>query len=143
MLASKCRLFTDIDTSFVPIGRILRDNRSGAIIAPAPLFDHGLSLFNCAMRDDIDNLDEYAKTRCPAYAGVTFESICSETMGKTQAAQLGKLIGFKFKRYPAINWPEERLTAIERHTQKRVHQLLGLERQTGGMERQRRNQKLD
>ena len=24
ILASKCRLFTDIDTSFVPIGRILR-----------------------------------------------------------------------------------------------------------------------
>ena len=176
ILASKCKLFTDIDTSYIPIGRIvrsgglkacldyyeelgedfaedmrsmlvfdavvynsdrhfgnfgiLRDNHSGAIIAPAPLYDHGLSLFNYAMKDDIDNLDAYAATRFPAYANVTFESICSDVMGKTQLQQLRKLIGFKFKRHPAINWPEERLNAIERHTQKRVRQLLGLERTT-------------
>jgi hypothetical protein len=178
-LASKCKLFTDIDTSFVPIGRIvqtgglracldyyaelgedfsenaksmlvldaviynadrhfgnfgiLRDNRSGAIIAPSPLFGHGLSLFNYAIQEDFDNLDEYAKTRFPVYSGVTFESICAEVMGKTQAAQLRKLIGFQFKRHPAI----------ERHTQKRVRQLLGLERQKGGTERQRKHQDLE
>lgn len=172
ILASKCKLFTDIDTAFIPIGRIvqtgglkacldfyaelgenfseavrsmlvfdamiynedrhfgnfgiLRDNRSGAVLAPAPLFDHGLSLFNYAMKDDLAKLDEYAATRFPAYGNITFESICAEVMGKTQARQLRKLIGFQFKRHPAINWPEERLTAIERHTQKRVRQLLGL-----------------
>jgi hypothetical protein len=172
ILASKCRLFTDINTAYVPIGRIvrtgglravafyyeeqgedfyealcsmlvfdavvyntdrhfgnfgiLRDNRSGALIAPAPLFDHGLSLFNFAMRDDIENLDEYAKTRYPAYHDVTFEGLCSRYMGQMQAAQLRRLIGFKFARHPAINWPEERFTAIEKHTQKRVRQLLEL-----------------
>ena len=174
ILASKCKLFTDIETSYVPIGRIvqtgglkacldyyttlgknfaedmrsmlvfdsviyntdrhfgnfgiLRDNHSGAVIAPTPLYDHGLSLFNYAMKDDIDKLDEYAATRFPAYANVTFEGICSDVMGKAQAQQLRKLIGFKFKRHPTINWPEERLAAIERHTQKRVRHLLGLER---------------
>ena len=174
ILASKCRLFTDIETSYTPIGRIvrtgglkacldyymklgedfaegmrsmltfdavvynsdrhfgnfgvLRDNRSGAILSPAPLYDHGFSLFNYAMKADIANLDEYAATRFPAYANVTFEAICSDVIGKTQAQQLRRLIGFKFKRHPAINWPEERLIAIERHTQKRVRQLLGLER---------------
>ncbi len=106
---------------------ILRDNHSGEITAPAPLYDHGLSLFNYAMKDDIDNLDEYAATRFPAYSGVSFESICAEVMGKTQARQLRKLNGFKFKRHPSINWPEQRLTAIEQHTQKRVRQLLSLE----------------
>ncbi|MCL2425409.1 MAG: helix-turn-helix domain-containing protein [Oscillospiraceae bacterium] len=172
ILASKCKLFTDIDTAFVPVGRlvrsgglkacidyydelgdifvenmrsmlvldaviynvdrhfgnfgILRDNHSGAVIAPAPLFDHGLSLFNFAMNDDIANLDEYAATRFPAYANVTYESICSEVMGRTQAQQLRRLIGFQFKRHPSINWPEERLVAIEKHLQKRVRQLLGL-----------------
>lgn len=172
ILASKCKLFTDIDTAYVPIGRIvtsgglkacldyyselgddfleavrsmlvfdaviynedrhmgnfgvLRDNRSGAIIAPAPLFDHGLSLFNYAMPDDIAKLDEYAKTRFPVYGNVTFESICTEVMGKTQAQQLRRLIGFHFHRHPSINWPEERLNAIEQHTQRRVRQLLGL-----------------
>lgn len=189
ILASKCKLFTDIDTAFVPIGRIvrtgglraclnyyaelgedfvenmqsmlvfdaliyngdrhfgnfgiLRDNHSGAILSPAPLFDHGLSLFNYAMKDDIASLDEYAKTRFPAYTGVTFEGICIEVMGKTQAAQLRKLIGFKFKRHPAINWPEERLIAIERHTQKRVRQLLGLERQKDVTEKRRKKQDIE
>ncbi|MCL2124597.1 MAG: XRE family transcriptional regulator [Oscillospiraceae bacterium] len=174
ILASKCKLFTDIDTSYIPIGRIvragslkacldyytglgedfvedmrsmlvfdavvynadrhfgnfgiLRDNHSGVIISPAPLYDHGLSLFNYAMIDDIANLDEYAATRFPAYANITFEAICSDVMGKVQAQQLRALIGFKFKRHPSINWPEERLVAIEHHTQKRVRQLLGLER---------------
>ena len=174
ILASKCKLFTDIDTSYIPVGRIartgglkacldyyaelgedfsenmrsmlvfdavvynsdrhfgnfgiLRDNHSGAIISPAPLYDHGHSLFNYAMKDDIGKLDEYAATRYPAYANITFETICSDVMGKAQAQQLRKLIGFKFKRHPSINWSEDRLTAIERHTQKRVRQLLGLER---------------
>ena len=107
ILASKCRLFTDIDTSFIPIGRIvrtgglkavldyydklgkefseqlhsmlvfdaiiynedrhfgnfgvLRDNHTGRIIAPAPIFDNGLSLFNYAMLEDIADLDKYVK----------------------------------------------------------------------------------
>jgi len=47
-------------------------------------------------------------------------------MGKTQAQQLRRLIGFTFKRHPSINWPEDRLAAVEQHTQKRVRQLLGL-----------------
>ena len=172
ILASKCKLFTDIDTAYIPIGRIvrtgglkacldyydglgedfmenirsmlvfdavvynsdrhfgnfgiLRDNHSGAVIAPAPLYDHGLSLFNYAMKEDIANLDEYAATRFPAYANVTFESICMEVMGKIQAQQIRKLIGFKFTRHPSINLSEERLIAIEKHLQKRVRQLLGL-----------------
>ena len=172
ILASKCKLFTDIDTSYIPIGRIvrtgglkacmeyyvqlgenfaedmrsmlvfdavvyntdrhfgnfglLRDNRSGTIKAPAPLYDHGLSLFNFAMEDDIDKLDDYAKSRFPAYANVTFESICTDVMGKSQSQQLRKLIGFKFKRHERINWTEQRLISIENHLQRRVRQLLEL-----------------
>ena len=187
ILASKCKLFTDIDTAYVPVGRIvrmgglkacldyytvlggdfaenmksmlvfdaivynadrhfgnfgiLRDNHTGEIIAPAPLYDHGLSLFNYAMNEDIANLDEYAKTRFPVYQGVTFESICAELMGKTQAQQIRKLIGFTFRRHPSINWLEERLCAIEKHLQKRVRQLLGLGRTNG--ERQQKHKELE
>ena len=107
---------------------VLRDNHSGAVIGPAPLYDHGLSLFNYAMDDDIANLDAYAATRFPVYAGVTFEGICADVMGRVQAQQLRKLIGFTFRRHPSLNWPAWRLDAIERHVQKRVRQLLGLAR---------------
>jgi len=34
-------------------------------------------------------------------------------MGKTQAQQLRRLIGFTFKRHPSINWPEDRLAATQ------------------------------
>lgn len=47
-------------------------------------------------------------------------------MEPVQARQLQGLIGFAFQRPPKLNLPEERLTAIERHVQKRVRQLLQL-----------------
>lgn len=174
ILASKCRLFTDIDTSYIPIGRIvkegglkacleyykklgteyfeqiksmlvfdaviynedrhfgnfgvLRDNRSGEITASAPIFDNGLSLFNFATKEDFENLDSYAKTRSTPY-GVSFEDVCAEVMGKTQTAQLRRLIDFKFKRHSSINLPEWRIEALEQHIQKRVVQLLDISRE--------------
>ena len=97
----------------------------GKIISPAPIFDNGLSLFNYALDGDIKNLDAYAKTRSNPY-GVSYESICAEVMGIKQKNQLRKLIDFKFTRHPSINLPEERLTAIEKHLQKRVRNLLAL-----------------
>ena len=171
ILASRCKLFTDINTAYIPIGRIvregglkacleyyeklgpeayeeiksmlvfdaviynedrhfgnfgvLRDNHSGALLGAAPVFDNGLSLFNFAMPEDWKDLDSYAKTRGTAY-GISFESVCQEVMGPVQARQLRRLIGFTFQRHPRLNLPEERLTAIERHVQKRVRQLLEL-----------------
>ena len=35
---------------------VLRDNHTGSIIAPAPIFDNGLSLFCYAGKEDIPNL---------------------------------------------------------------------------------------
>lgn len=171
ILASKCRLFTDIDHSFVPIGRImksptlkkcldyysrlgrdfheqlcsmlvfdaviynedrhfgnfgvLRDNHTGEIVAPAPIFDNGLSLFNYAMPEDVKNLKEYAKTRSNPYR-ISYEEICKEVMGTTQKAQLRRLIGFQFKRHPSINLSEERITAIEKQIEVRVRELLSI-----------------
>jgi hypothetical protein len=76
------------------------------------------------MSYDIANLDEYSKTRYPAYGNVSFESIVSEVGGKLQARQLRSLIGFKFRRHEEINWVEDRLVAVEKHIQKRVRELL-------------------
>lgn len=173
ILASKCKLFTDIDKAFIPIGRlvktggikacldyydalgepfseqlrsmlvfdaviynedrhfgnfgVLRDNHSGKIVAPAPIFDNGVSLFNYAMPDDLHDLAAYAKTRSTPYH-LTFEKVVSEVAGKKQAQQLRRLIGFRFTRHPRINLPEERLAALESHLEKRVRRLLALTR---------------
>lgn len=171
ILASKCKLFTNIDTSFVPIGRILhkatlktcldyyqslgndfyeqlcsmlvfdaliynedrhfgnfgllRDNHTGEIIAPAPIFDNGLSLFNFATPDNFRNLGEYAKTRSNPYY-VSYEDICREIIGPKQKAELRRMVDFKFTRHPSLNLPEERLSAIERQLGERTRELLSL-----------------
>ena len=172
VLASKCKLFTNIDTAFIPIGRIvrsgglgavtkyyddlgdtfsdavrdmlvfdaliynedrhfgnfglLRDNHSGKIIAPAPIFDNGLSLFSYAMPNDYMSLDEYAKTRSPAYGGTTFEGICQSFVTARQTEKLRKMLRFSFERHPKLNLPEEHLAAIEKHIRKRASTLIGL-----------------
>jgi len=173
ILASKCKLFTDIDTSFVPTGRIvksggiaacldyyetisrqaledfkdmlvfdaviynddrhysnfgvLRDNRSGKVIAAAPIFDNGRSLFSEAMPNHFKNIGEYAKTRTNPY-GVSYDMICREIMGDRQRRNLRKLLGFTFERHPTLNLPEERLEAIENQIQVRARELLALPR---------------
>lgn len=173
ILASKCKLFTDIDTSFVPTGRIvtsggiaacleyyetiskqaledfkdmlvfdaviynddrhysnfgvLRDNHSGRVIAAAPVFDNGRSLFSEAMPEYFTNIAEYAKTRTNPY-GVSYDTICKEIMGERQRRNLRKLLDFTFKRHPTLNLPEERLLAIEGQIQTRARELLALPR---------------
>ena len=106
---------------------VLRDNHTGKVLGAAPIFDNGLSLFNFAMQNDIDHLDEYAKTRANPY-GIPYETVCREIMGNKQRAQLHRLINFRFSRHPAYNWPEERLKPIEDHIQQRVRELLALPR---------------
>lgn len=167
--ASKCKLFTDKDISFVPVGRIvksggiqkcldyydklgktfseqirsmlvfdaliynedrhfgnfgvLRDNHTGKIVAPAPVFDNGLSLFCFAGREDLPTLAEYAKTRTNPYY-ISFEEVCAAVMGTKQKEQLRRMIGFTFTRHPKLNLPEEHLVAVERVLENRVRELL-------------------
>ena len=71
------------------------------------------------------NLKEYAKTRSNPYR-ISYEEICKEVMGAKQKSQLRRLIGFKFKRHPSLNLPEERLEAIEKQVGERVRELLSL-----------------
>ena len=169
ILASTCKLFTDINTSYVPIGYIvddvnirkclkfyqqlgnnyseglcsmlvfdaliynedrhfgnfgiLRDNHTGEIISPAPIFDNGLSLFNFATETEIKELDEYSQERSNPYY-MEYEEVCELAMGAKQKEQLRRMIGFKFERHPTLNLPEDRLIAIEKKIQRRTRELL-------------------
>lgn len=173
ILASKCKLFTDIDTAFVPIGQIvpksdlraclsyfasisqeaaeqfkdmlafdaviynedrhfgnfgvLRDNHTGKVLAAAPLFDNGYSLFSLAPLDAFRNIEAYAKTLSNPYY-ISYDAICSELMGRRQRDKLRKLIDFKFTNHPTLNLPEARLHAIEAQIRKRAGELLTLSR---------------
>ncbi|MCL1845775.1 MAG: XRE family transcriptional regulator [Defluviitaleaceae bacterium] len=172
LLASKCKLFTDVNTAFIPIGRlvksggisavvkfydergkifadavrdmlvfdalvynedrhfgnfgVLRDNHTGEITAPAPIFDNGLSMFALAMKDDYENLDEYAKSRLPAYPNTTFDGICKAYITARQTEKLRKMLHFSFRPHPKINLPDAHVAAMEKHLRKRATQLLAL-----------------
>lgn len=104
---------------------VLRDNRSGAVTAPAPIFDNGLLLFCYAMKDDLADLGKYAPTRSNPY-GIPYEALCAKVMGARQKSQLRKMIGFKFTRHLRLNLPEDHLRAIENFLQLRVRELLGI-----------------
>ena len=107
---------------------LMVDNKTNQPYVFAPLFDHGLSLFNYAMPDDIDgmkSLDEYAKTRSSAY-GVPFDNIVREFISPRQKEQIRKMIGFRFEKHPAYNLPAERLRAIEKTLQNRVQVFLNV-----------------
>lgn len=172
--ASKCALFTNVDTSYVPIGRIvhggsiqkcldyydslgtefgeqlrsmlvfdaliynedrhfgnfgvLRDNRTGEIIAPAPIFDNGLSLLCYAGRAELADyqaLEEYAAMRTNPYR-LSFEEVCAAVMGAKQKEQLRRMIGFKFKRHPSINLPDAHLQTLEKILEQRTRKLLSI-----------------
>ena len=108
---------------------LLRDNKTGAIIAPAPVFDNGVSLFNYAMPEDYKDLGEYAKTRFPAYGNTTFEGICLTYMTARQIEKLRKMVNFSFERHPKLSLPEEHLVAIESRLKERASQLIGLSKE--------------
>lgn len=107
---------------------ILRDNHSGKVIAPAPIFDNGLSLLCYAGNDDLASmsaLEEYAKTRTTPHR-LSFEEICTEVMGAKQKEQLRRMIGFRFKRHPSLNFSEEHLQMLEKLLEGRARKLLAI-----------------
>lgn len=173
-LTTKCEIFTNIDTSYIPIGRIvksggieacveyydslgqefsneirsmlvfdaliynedrhfsnfgvLRDNKTGEVFAPAPIFDNGLSLFCYATKDKFEEDDSFRKyvlTRYPPY-DLSFIEICKKYMTTYQKAQLRKMINFKFDRSIEKEFGKKRLDAIEEQIQHRVKELLNL-----------------
>ena len=171
ILASKCKLFTDIDTAYIPIGRIvrsggidacleyyrglgedfyqelvsmivfdavivnedrhygnfglLRDNKSGEIISPAPIFDNGLSLLCYGMKDAFDQIDKYLENRTNPYGKENaYFPLCRRIIGPKQKKELSKLIGFKFTESDISNLPGWRMSALEDMIQDRVRTLL-------------------
>lgn len=104
---------------------LLVDNKTNKPIAFAPIFDNGLSLFNYAMDDELQDVEKYSKTRGSAF-GVAHIDIAKEFISSRQKAQLRKMINFRFTKHARYNLPAKRLKIIEEFLQKRVRELLSL-----------------
>lgn len=107
---------------------VLVDNKTNAIAKPAPLFDHGNSLFSMGgtdIWDDPKAFKEYAATLLPL-AYDDFFAEARAVMKPRHRAMLHKLLDFRFdRRATRYNLPPKRLKMIEKEVQGRARVLLG------------------
>ena len=106
---------------------LLVDSLSNQVIAPAPLFDHGNSLFNFAGEDFMkseETLENYIRTLQPCVYD-DFIATAASFMSDDNREQLRHLLTFKFKRHSRYNLPNHDLSLIERQIRKRAGLLLG------------------
>ena len=104
----------------------LIDSRTNRIIAPAPLFDHGNSLFNLAGRGDLESaeaLRSYANAQLPCVYDDFFEA-AQQHLDARRREMLRGLLNFRFRRHSRYNLPKERLALIEGEGQHRASELL-------------------
>lgn len=107
---------------------LMIDNATNTIARPAPLFDHGNSLFNFAGKEYLQNvelLQQYVDTLAPCTYGDFIETAGKYMNGKNHD-QLRRLLTFHFKRHSRYNLPSGSLQLIEEQVQKRARILLGL-----------------
>ena len=117
----------NVDRHFGNFG-VMVDNRTNTIVSPAPLFDHGNSLFNFAGADawtDEAALEEYIETLYPSVYD-DFLGTAASVLTPELHEKLRHLLNFKFKKHPRYNLPEKRLRMMERQVQRRAQKLLEL-----------------
>lgn len=104
----------------------LIDNAANQIVAPAPLFDHGNSLFNFAGTEFMSSpqkLQEYADTLAPSVYE-DYLGMARSMMNDRNREQLRHLLTFRFKRHSHYNLPGEWLGLIEGAVRERARTLL-------------------
>ena len=102
------------------------DNKTNKIVEPAPLFDHGNSLFSLAGLDSFVSekaLDDYASTLVPSVYDDFIGTAKAVLTGKHKEG-LRKLLDFRFQKHPRYNLDSKRLKLIEDQIHKRAKQLL-------------------
>ena len=105
----------------------LVDSKTNKIVAPAPLFDHGNSLFCFAGLDVLENEDafqKYANTLLPQVYD-NFVDEAKKVLTHEQKNNLRKLLNFKFKKHSRYNLPKDRLKLIEKMVSTRVKEIIG------------------
>lgn len=104
----------------------LVDNKTNRIVAPAPLFDHGNSLFNFAGRDALESveaLQKYSESVLPC-AYDDFVGEAAAVLSHEQRNNLRKLLDFRFRRHSRYNLDRERLTMLEKIISVRAAEIL-------------------
>ena len=118
-------LICNTDRHFGNFG-LLVDNERNKPVSPAPLFDHGNSLFNFAGRDDLaspESLARYAKTLVPCVYD-DFIGTARSVLAKRHRDALKKIATVHLKRHARYNLDDKRLALMEDQLHKRTRMLL-------------------
>lgn len=118
-------IICNTDRHFGNFGFLI-DNKTNKIVAPAPLFDHGNSLFNFAGNDDFESdktLSSYVDTLLPCVYD-DFIGTAKKVLTKEHREGLRRLLDFKFKKHPRYNLSSSRLNLIEKQVHSRAKLLL-------------------
>ena len=118
-------LICNTDRHFGNFGFLI-DNKTNKIVAPAPLFDHGNSLFNFAGQDALASdaaMKEYADTLLPCVYD-DFIGTAREVLTSKHREGLRHLLDFKFEKHSRYNLPAKRLRLMERQIRERAKLLL-------------------
>ena len=113
------------DRNFGNFGLLINSN-TNQVSGPAPLFDHGNSLFNYAGEEFMKNevaLDSYIKTLQPCVYD-DFIATGASHMNDENREQLRHLLTFKFKKHSRYNLSDHELSLIEEQIRKRAALLL-------------------
>ncbi len=118
-------IICNVDRHYGNFGFLI-DTAANIIAAPAPLFDHGNSLFSFAASDDLESektLDAYVKTLMPSVYD-DFLGTARAVLTEKHREALRRLLTFRFTKHPRYNLPDKRLRMIEKEIQKRASVLL-------------------
>ena len=105
---------------------VLVDSRTNRIVAPAPLFDHGNSLFNLAGDEnwaDVKLLKEYADTLLPC----VYEDYIEEAKAVLDSRlrdKVRKMLTYNLQKSSSYNYSSDRLKMISEMIQDRAHAIL-------------------
>lgn len=104
----------------------LIDNHTNQIIAPAPLFDHGNSLFNEAFEADLESyetLSAYADNRLPKVYD-DFIGAAKQCLTPELRQGLRHLLNYRIPRHSRYNLDKKRLKYIEKIIHDRASKIL-------------------
>ena len=102
------------------------DSKTNRIVAPAPLFDHGNSLFNLAGDEnwaDVKLLKEYADTLLPC----VYEDYIEEAKAVLDSRlrdKVRKMLTYNLQKSGSYNYSSDRLKMISEMIQDRAHAIL-------------------
>lgn len=107
----------------------LRDNHTGLILGPAPLFDHNMSLFKNDMRSDWEHgawTPKVLEERQPSNSRMTFRDQCASIMGAAQHDMLRRALDVTLENDPAYPLEDGRIEALNEYLHAAARSLLDI-----------------